>query len=243
MLKKIAIRVLFGVIGLVIVINVVMTIGVRIAIEDVMARQYEIEQVHADLAIKLNQEREVLEKLIDWQYTIRDDFDALAAQFERDRRVLERDRETIRQDRVKTLDIVDERLTDFESGVSDTVLDIFDRQADRIRDNLTEMQAPLVNNIAALDESLWMAHENAIALERAICESDYWLTSTRTMAWRTLDYLAGGETTVEKAQGFWDGVAVADDWANVSYVCAVGPDGAWMLDPNIMRITEDVQNR
>ena len=81
-------------------------------------------------------------------------------------------------------------------------------------------------------------------LERAICETDYWVNATRTMLWYSLDHASGGPTTLEEAQGFWAGIAVPDDYGQtLSVICDVGGEGQWVLKSNVLRVTENVQAR
>ena len=81
-------------------------------------------------------------------------------------------------------------------------------------------------------------------LERAICETDYWVNSTRSMVWYSLDHVTGGPTTLEEAQGFWVGIAVPDDYGQtISVICDVGGEGQWVLKSNVLRVTENVQAR
>lgn len=81
-------------------------------------------------------------------------------------------------------------------------------------------------------------------LERAVCETDYWVNATRTMLWYSLDYASGGPTTLEEAQGFWGGIVVPDDYGRtLSVICDVGGEGQWVLKSNVLRVTENVQAR
>lgn len=238
MLKKIAIWVLFGLLSLVVVVNSLITLAL-------LVRQQQHRADFDAVVSRLVEDREAVTANLD---TIREDliaFDTFVAQWKRDREVLLQDRETIRGDRIKTLEMVDEEITGFKASTTDEVLVLFDKQTARVRDHLTELQTQLVTDMNALDESVSTAYANDVVLERAICESDYWVNSTRTMVWRTLDYLAGGETTVEEAKAFWDGILVDQEkyGATISPICAVGPDGAWVLEPNILRLTEDVTSR
>lgn len=80
--------------------------------------------------------------------------------------------------------------------------------------------------------------------ERAICETDYWMNSTRSMVWYSLDHVTGGPTTLEEAQGFWGGIAVSDDYGEtISPICTVGGEGQWVLKSNVLRVTENVKTR
>ena len=137
-------------------------------------------------------------------------------------------------------DALTSRLNDLLEQDADRTLarvqKVFDDYVELVDSDL----AMLADRVSGLSTSLddqteWMTEETehldgrAYRLEQTICEADYWLNSTRSMLWWSLDHLSGGETTLEEAENFWNGLAILDDYESISHICAVHEDGAWVI--------------
>ena len=83
-----------------------------------------------------------------------------------------------------------------------------------------------------------------VHLEQALCDVEYKLNTNRSVSWWTLDYLAGGETTIEDSQELWGGMAIEDDYgATVSGICTISDEGNWEIIDGPERITSAVLSR
>ena len=86
--------------------------------------------------------------------------------------------------------------------------------------------------------------EVKVYLEQALCDVDHKLNTNRSVSWWTLDYLAGGETTIEDSQELWHGIPIEDDYgATVSGICTISDEGYWEIIDGPERITSAVLSR
>ncbi|MCY4652038.1 MAG: hypothetical protein OXC95_02605 [Dehalococcoidia bacterium] len=129
------------------------------------------------------------------------------------------------------VDRVNTRLhSQFESQVA-RLQESMDAMTDRAYERLQVLvDEEAEANVAAeteLAEELtqWAEVTTRLQTNQQGLEADYWVNTNRTMLWGTFDNLQGGDTTIEDVTTFWDGIALDDEYEQVSTLCSFDQGG------------------
>ena len=104
------------------------------------------------------------------------------------------------------------------------IRELLNDEADASTDRLQEIVDDVYSQLYATDDRVTVLSADLV---HAVCEVDYWLNSTRYALWFGI---LSDEVDLESAKGLFDGMAINDDYAEISGVCAVSEDGTrWEL--------------
>lgn len=128
-------------------------------------------------------------------------------------------------DRLESVEAdVDDRLESIEADVDNRVTEEYEARA-------AALEAVKGELLAAVHQMKTDQEETQASVTDAICTSDYWAVSLwNAVYWLITSYLQGGEATLERLEKFFDGIAVDEEYAELSMVCEFDDDAhRWTL--------------
>ena len=142
----------------------------------------------------------------------------------------------IAESEAKTMDRIDD-LADAQVQMSALEKAIAESEAKTMAriDDLADVQVQMsaLEKAIAESEAKTMARIDEIVNDvsdqqvGAICALDYWrLTQISAMA-ALIDYLSGGDSTLEYVTDYFYGIEITGDYADTSRICDLGEDGDW----------------